>query len=221
MICDSATRPVKCGALGSVGLGTGCQVCRPGSHLPKAETPVIRTMSLISSALGTPHSSLGDYGHLSSLCGVPHSELWNSPRPQLSKETSKPSGFPCHVWVLIASSTSDMSPVSEAGRELGVLILETEQLSILLKGGQLPLPLLQQPWPKPHFPGFQICPSSQRHSPHSHSSPGASPAHRLGYKRDLLMPPKSLALPPASFPETGPQPALTATLSVAHGRRQF
>ena len=33
MICDLATRPVKCGALGSVGLGTRCQVCQPGSHL--------------------------------------------------------------------------------------------------------------------------------------------------------------------------------------------
>lgn len=77
----------------------------------------IRMMSLIPSALGTPHSSLGGYGHLSTICGVPHSELWNSPCPQLSKETSKPSGFPCHIWVLIVSSTSDMSLVSEAQYE--------------------------------------------------------------------------------------------------------
>ena len=55
------------------------------------------SISLISSALGTPQSSLGDCGLLSSFCGVPHSELWRSPCLQLSKETSKPSDFPCHI----------------------------------------------------------------------------------------------------------------------------
>lgn len=111
--------------------------------------------------------------------------------------------------------------MSEAGHELGVLILETEQLSRLLKGASCPSHFCSSLGPRPHFPGFQICPSSQRHSPHSHSSPGASSAHCLGYQRDLLMPPKSLALPPASFPEAGPQSALTAMLSVAHSRQQF
>lgn len=78
-------------------------------------------VSLISNVLGIPpHSSLGIYGHLSSFCGVPHSELCNSSplplqlaRAQLSKETRKPSDLLQHIRVLTpASSPCNVSQVS-------------------------------------------------------------------------------------------------------------
>ena len=112
-------------------------------------------------------------------CGAPPAS--NSPRRPASPQT-----FP----VISRSSCPQAAPaiqaqsvrlnMSEARHELGVLILETEQPSRLLKGASCPSHFCSSLGPRPHFPGFQICPSSQRHCPHSHSPPGASSAHCLG-----------------------------------------
>lgn len=149
-------------------------MCQPVSHLQKAKTPVIRTVSLISAVLGTLHSSLGDYRHLSSFCGVPHSELHNSPHPKLaraqrSKETRKPSGLPWHTWVLTpARSTCDISRVSpsETGHEPGALTLDAEQLSRLLWGAGCPAHFLSSLGPRPTF-------LDSKSAPH-HRGPGCT-----------------------------------------------